>query len=76
MPRLLGSHAPRTIPREARKEKRRPGQRFHDTTGTGPLGGPQGDQPRARGSCTSAWHDGLGHSLFGANYGTVPVSKN
>ena len=47
-------------------------RRFHDATGTGALGGPTGDQPRARCTWTSAWHDPIGRSIFGANYGTVP----
>ncbi len=47
-------------------------RRFHDATGTGALGGPTGDQPRARCTWTSAWLDPIGRSIFGANYGTVP----
>jgi len=45
-------------------------QRFHDATGTGPLKGPDGDQPRARRSYTARWYDGNGRTVASANIGT------
>lgn len=45
-------------------------QRFHDATGTGPLQGPDGDQPRARRSYTASWYDGIGRPVANADIGT------
>jgi hypothetical protein len=45
-------------------------QRFHDATGTGPLNGPSGDQPKSRDSYSAMWADGIGRTVASANYGT------
>lgn len=45
-------------------------QRFHDATGTGPLNGPNGPQPKSRDSFTAMWQDGIGRTIATANYGT------
>ena len=45
-------------------------QRFHDATGTGPLQGPSGSQPKSRDSYGAMWYDGVGRSVASANYGT------
>lgn len=45
-------------------------QRFHDATGTGPLQGPSGWQPKSRDSYVAMWHDGIGRSIASADYGT------
>ena len=45
-------------------------QRFHDAIGTGPLQGPDGDQPRALRSYTASWYDGIGRPVANADIGT------
>ncbi len=45
-------------------------QRFHDATGTGPLNGPSGAQPRARRSFLARWCDAIGRETTRADYGT------
>ncbi len=45
-------------------------QRFHDATGTGPLNGPSGNQPRARCTYLARWHDAIGRETAAADYGT------
>lgn len=45
-------------------------QRFHDATGTGPLQGPAGVQPKSRDSYVALWYDGIGRQVATANYGT------
>jgi hypothetical protein len=45
-------------------------QRFHDATGTGPLQGPGGSQPKSRDNYLAMWYDGVGRQVATANYGT------
>ncbi|PQO43818.1 hypothetical protein C5Y93_21770 [Blastopirellula marina] len=45
-------------------------QRYHDATGTGPLNGPSGSQPKSRDSYIAMWYDGIGRQNAVANYGT------
>ena len=46
-------------------------QRFHDTTGTGPLGGPNDEeQPKGRRTYTATWFDPIGRVVASADYGT------
>lgn len=45
-------------------------QRFHDATGTGPLNGPTGSQPRARRTYACWWQDAIGREIASADYGT------
>ena len=45
-------------------------ERLHDATGTGPLHGPHGTQPRARRSYLTLYHDAIGRHRFAADYGT------
>ncbi|MCZ2341705.1 MAG: hypothetical protein LC104_07900 [Bacteroidales bacterium] len=45
-------------------------QRFHDATGTGPLQGPTGWQPKSRDSYVALWYDGVGRQVASADYGT------
>lgn len=45
-------------------------QRYHDATGTGPLNGPSGSQPKSRDSYTAMWYDGIGRKIAVGNYGT------
>lgn len=45
-------------------------ERLHDATGTGPLGGPDGAQPRARRSYLALYQDGIGRPRFTADFGT------
>jgi YD repeat-containing protein len=45
-------------------------QRFHNATGTGPLNGPSGAQPKSRDSYVAMWQDGVGRTVATANYGT------
>jgi len=45
-------------------------QRFHDATGTGPLQGPNGDQPRARRTYSASWHDGINRIIATGDFGT------
>lgn len=45
-------------------------QRFHDATGTGPLHGPNGAQPRAIRRYACWWQDAVGREIASADYGT------
>jgi len=45
-------------------------QRFHDATGTGPLHGPNDDQPKAIRSYIASWFDPIGRSVATGDYGT------
>ncbi len=46
-------------------------QRYHDTSGTGPLGSPSSTtEPKARVTYSAYWHDGIGRSIAVAEYGT------
>jgi RHS repeat-associated protein len=45
--------------------------RFHDASGTGPLRGPTGTEPRARVMHTVHFPDALGRMLATANYGSI-----
>ena len=45
-------------------------QRFDDSTGFGPLNGPNDSQPKARRSYMAQWYDGVGRNVASANYGT------
>lgn len=45
-------------------------QRFHNATGTGPLQGPNGSEPKSRDSYVAMWYDGIGRSVAAADYGT------
>ncbi len=45
-------------------------QRFDDATGTGPLNGPHGDQPRSRDSFQAGYPDPIGRTRFQLNAGT------
>ncbi len=45
-------------------------QRWDDATGTGPLQGPAGSEPKSRNSYVAMWQDGAGRSVASANYGT------
>jgi RHS repeat-associated protein len=45
-------------------------QRWDNATGTGPLQGPSGAEPKSRDSYVALWHDGLGRLIASANYGT------
>ncbi|MCZ2340783.1 MAG: RHS repeat protein, partial [Bacteroidales bacterium] len=45
-------------------------QRWDNATGTRPLQGPAGDQPRSRDSYMAMWYDGVGRGVASANYGT------
>ncbi|MBX9677780.1 MAG: hypothetical protein K2X38_03370 [Gemmataceae bacterium] len=44
--------------------------RYHDATGTGPLGDPSSAQPKARVTYTAQWQDGIGRTIASADYGT------
>ncbi|MCB1129858.1 MAG: RHS repeat-associated core domain-containing protein [Verrucomicrobiae bacterium] len=44
--------------------------RFHDATGTGPLNGPHGSQPKSRDYHSFTWSDAIGRTLATADYGT------
>jgi len=45
-------------------------QRFHTATGTGPLQGPNGSEPKSRDSYVAMWYDGIGRPVAIADYGT------
>jgi YD repeat-containing protein len=45
-------------------------QRFHDATGTGPLNGPSGSDPKARRTYACFWLDATGRGIAAADYGT------
>lgn len=45
--------------------------RFDDATGTGPLQGPDGDEPRSRDSHIALYADPVGRQRFAAKYGTA-----
>jgi len=62
-------------------------QRYHNTTGTGPLGSPSSAQPQARVTYVATYTDAIGRILAAANYGTnggaalsrpstIPASSN
>jgi hypothetical protein len=45
-------------------------ERWDNATGTGPLNGPTGSEPKSRDSFGATWHDGVGRGVASANYGT------
>ena len=68
-------NSPPLFPVQFRRERCRipvnvTNQRFHDATGTGPLNGPNGTQPKGRRSYTASWFDPIGRTIAFADYGT------